>query len=91
MTVGDTLRLDKFLWFARLAKTRSVAQGLAESGHVRINGRAVDRAHCPVRPGNVVGLPLHGRVRILRVETLPARRISPADVPQVYTDLSPPG
>jgi ribosome-associated heat shock protein Hsp15 len=83
------LRLDKFLWFARLAKTRDVAQGLAEAGRVRIDGRVVDRAAAPVRVGNVIGLPLHGRVRIVRVERLPERRVSPPDVPAIYTDLSP--
>lgn len=84
-----SLRLDKFLWFARLAKTRSFAQAIAADGRVRIQGRVVDRAHALVRVGDVVGLPLHGRVRIVRVESLPGRRVSAAQVPGIYTDLSP--
>ncbi len=86
-----SLRLDKFLWFSRLAKTRAVAQDIAERGRVRIDGRPVDQAHAPVRIGSIVAFALHGRVRIVRVESLPPRRIGPPQVPQVYTDLSPKG
>jgi len=39
------VRIDKLLWFLRLAKTRGVAQAMAEEGHIRVNGRRVDRAH----------------------------------------------
>lgn len=85
-----TLRLDKFLWFARLAKTRSFAQDVAEAGHMRISGRVVDRAHTPVRVGDVLSFPLHGRVRVIRVEALPARRGALAEAKLCYTDISPP-
>jgi ribosome-associated heat shock protein Hsp15 len=86
---STTLRLDKFLWFARLAKTRSFAQEVAEAGHMRISGRIVDRAHAPVRVGDVLSFPLHGRVRVIRVEALPARRGPAADARLCYSDLSP--
>ena len=61
------MRLDKFLWFVRLAKTRTVAQEIAEAGHMRIDGRVIDRAHAAVRIGNVLSFPLHGRVRVIRI------------------------
>jgi len=86
---AETLRLDKFLWFARLAKTRSFAQEVAEAGHMRISGRVVDRAHAPVRVGDVLSFPLHGRVRVIRVEALPARRGPAAEARLCYSDLSP--
>jgi ribosome-associated heat shock protein Hsp15 len=86
---STTLRLDKFLWFARLAKTRSFAQEVAEAGHMRISGRIVDRAHAPVRVGDVLSFPLHGRVRVIRVEALPARRGPASDARLCYSDLSP--
>lgn len=89
MTEAETLRLDKFLWFARLAKTRAVAQDVAEGGHLRISGRVVDRAHAAVRIGDVLSFPLHGRVRVIRVEALPARRASPEQARLCYADLSP--
>ena len=83
------VRLDKFLWFARLVKTRSRAQELAAEGHLRIDGRRVDRAHVEVRPGHVLAFPLQGRVRVLRVEALPARRGPAPEAHACYTDLSP--
>ncbi|MDB5663002.1 MAG: RNA-binding protein [Sphingomonas bacterium] len=84
------LRLDKFLWYCRLAKTRSAAQQVAAAGHLRIDGRVVDRAHAGVRVGNVLSFPLHGQVRVIRIEALPVRRGPPAEARAVYTDLSPP-
>ncbi|HYZ47866.1 MAG TPA: RNA-binding S4 domain-containing protein [Sphingomonas sp.] len=85
-----SLRLDKFLWFARLAKTRDLAQSVAETGHMRISGRVVGRAHAPVRVGDVLSFPLNGRVRVIRIEALPARRGPAAEARLCYSDLSPP-
>ncbi|HEX9931276.1 MAG TPA: S4 domain-containing protein, partial [Allosphingosinicella sp.] len=73
-SVADSLRLDKFLWFARIVKTRALAQTLAEAGRLRIHGRVVDRAHAPVRVGDVLSFAVHGTVRVLKVESLPTRR-----------------
>jgi len=84
----DCLRLDKFLWFARIVKTRALAQAFAEDGRLRIHGRVVDRAHAPVRVGDVLSFALHGRVRVLRIEALPARRGPAAEARALYTDLS---
>jgi ribosome-associated heat shock protein Hsp15 len=84
-----TLRLDKFLWFVRLAKTRGFAQETVSAGHIRIDGRVVDRAHAAVRIGNVLSFPLHGRVRIIRIEALPGRRGPAGEARNCYTDLSP--
>lgn len=84
------MRLDKFLWFARLTKTRSRAQKVAESRHLRIDGRVAEHAHSSVRIGNVLSFPLHDRVRVIRVEALPARRGPPPEARACYTDLSPP-
>ena len=82
------MRLDRFLWFARLAKTRTIAQQLAEAGHLRIDGRVIDRAHCPVRIGNVLTFAAHGRVRAIRVLALPPRRGPAAEAQGCYADLA---
>ena len=84
---AETMRLDRFLWFVRLAKTRSFAQEVAEARHLRIDGRVIDRAHAPVRVGNVLTFPLHGRVRVIRVEALPARRGPAPEARGCYADL----
>ena len=86
--MADTLRLDKFLWFARIVKTRALAQALAEQGRIRIAGRIVDRAHAPVRVGDVLSFAQRGAVRVLRVEALPARRGPPAEARALYSEVA---
>jgi ribosome-associated heat shock protein Hsp15 len=86
--VAESLRLDKFLWFARIVKTRSLAQALAEGGRLRLGGRIVDRAHAAVRAGDVLSFAVRGRVRVLRVEALPTRRGPPAEARALYTELA---
>jgi len=86
--MADSLRLDKFLWFARIVKTRALAQGMAENGRIRIGGRVVDRAHAPVRVGDVLSFAQRGEVRVLRVEALPVRRGPPAEARTLYSELT---
>lgn len=83
------MRLDMFLWYARLAKTRGAAQAIAIKGTLRLDGRRIDRAHCPVRIGMVIAFPHNGRVQVLRVEALPHRRGPPAEALTLYTRLEP--
>ena len=87
--MADEQRLDRFLWYARLTTTRSAAQAVARDGHLRIDGRAIDRAHVLIRPGQVLSFPLHGRVRVLKILSLPKRRGPPAEARTLYEDLSP--
>lgn len=68
------MRIDKLLWFLRLAKTRPSAQTLAEEGHMRLNGRRIDRAHQKVGVGDVLTVPIAGGVRVIEVLSLPERR-----------------
>jgi len=84
------MRIDKFLFFVRLVKTRALAQKLIEAGHMRVDGRVIERAHSEVKAGSVLTFPLNGRVRILRVEELPNRRGPAPEAQACYTDLSPP-
>ena len=83
------MRLDKFLWFVRLTKTRNIAQDIAAGGHLRIDGRPTHRAHADVRVGQVLSFPLHGEVRVLRVEALPTRRGPAVEAQACYTNLVP--
>ena len=85
--MADALRLDKFLWFARIVKTRALAQQLAEEGRIRIAGRVADRAHAPVRVGDVLSFALRGAVRVIRIEALPPRRGPAAEARLAYTEL----
>lgn len=85
--MAETLRIDKFLWFARLAKTRPLAQAMAEDGRLRLSGRRIERAHCPVRIGDVLSFAQGGRVRVLRVLALPARRGPAAEARALYEEV----
>jgi len=89
--MADAMRLDRFLWFARIAKTRSAAQAIASDGHLRIDGRPVDRAHAAVRVGNILVFALHDRVRVLRVEALPPRRGPAPEAQACYQELTTQG
>jgi len=68
------LRIDRFLFFIRLVKSRTLAQGVVDQGHVRIDGKRVEKSSEEVRAGSIVALPLHDEVRVLRVLSLPTRR-----------------
>ena len=72
-------------------KTRALAQALAEEGRIRIGGRLIDRAHAPVRVGDVLSFAQRGEVRVLRIEALPQRRGPPAEARAVYTELTSDG
>jgi len=74
-------RIDKWLWHARMVRTRSAASALAVSGHVRLNGRRIDTASQLVRCGDVITLALDGGVRVLKVLGFAERRGS-ADLAQ---------
>jgi ribosome-associated heat shock protein Hsp15 len=85
----DRQRIDKWLWHARVVRTRSAAAALAASGHVRLNGQRIDAASRPVRAGDVVTVALDRTVRIMKVAGFAERR-GDADAARIlYEDLSP--
>ncbi len=86
---GETMRLDRYLWFTRLAKTRSAAQAMAAAGRMRIDGRVIDRAHAAVRIGNIVTFAKAGAVRVIRIEALPLRRGPAPEAQGCYRELQP--
>ena len=81
------MRIDRYLHCIRLVKSRSLAQGLIDTGHVRIDGKRVAKASEPVRVGSVIALPLRERVRVLRVLALPERRGPAAEARTCYEEL----
>lgn len=85
------MRIDKLLWYLRLAKTRSIAQAMAEEGHIRLNSRRVDRAHQKVVAGDVLTLPLAPGVRVIELLTLPHRRGPAPEAQSCYRVLDETG
>ena len=83
----DRQRLDKWLWFARFAKTRTLAAKLVTSGFVRVNGQRVDAAAKAVAVGDVVTLALARTTSVVRIEGLGERRGPAPEAQTLYTDL----
>ena len=81
------MRIDRFLHCIRLVKSRTLAQSVIESGFVRIDGKRVEKSSDEVRAGSIVALPLRGKVRVLRVLSLPQRRGPPAEARACYDEL----
>lgn len=84
---GETIRIDKLIWFLRFARNRSMARKLAIKGHIRLNGRRIDKAHCPVRAGDILTLPLRRDVQVIRISQLPRRRAGAAVAISCYEIL----
>jgi ribosome-associated heat shock protein Hsp15 len=83
-------RIDKWLWHARVVRTRSAAAALAVSGHVRVNSVRVEAASHAVKPGDVLTVALDRRVRLLKVVGFAERRGGADAMQALYEDLSPP-
>jgi ribosome-associated heat shock protein Hsp15 len=81
------VRIDRFLHCIRLVKSRTLAQSVIETGHVRIDGKRVEKSSEDVRAGSVIALPLRGRVRVLRVLSLPQRRGPPTEARACYEEV----
>jgi ribosome-associated heat shock protein Hsp15 len=85
----DRQRLDKWLWFARFAKTRTLAAKFVASGFVRVNGQRADSPAKAIAVGDVVTLALSQTAIVVRVESLGERRGPAAEARLLYMDMSP--
>lgn len=81
------MRIDRYLHCIRLVKSRSLAHGLIDTGHVRIDGKPVAKPSEAVRVGSIITFPLRAHVRVLRVLALPNRRGPAAEARACYEDL----
>jgi ribosome-associated heat shock protein Hsp15 len=87
---NERQRLDRWLWCARFFKSRSLAAAFCNAGRLRLSGRKVDRAHQPIRPGDVLTFPLGPHIRVVRVAKLAVRRGPATEARGLYEDLAPP-
>jgi ribosome-associated heat shock protein Hsp15 len=85
----DRQRIDKWLWHARVVRTRQAAAELAISGHVRVNAQRIDAASRPVKPGDVVTVALDRAVRVLKVVGFAERRGSADDARALCEEIPP--
>ena len=82
------MRIDRFLYFIRLVKSRALAQVVIEAGHVRVDGKRIEKPSEEVRVGSVIALPLHDKVRVLRVLGMPPRRGPAREARTCYEELT---
>lgn len=87
---SERQRIDKWLFFARVVKSRSLAARLTVAGRVRVNRVKVDQAAYQVKPGDVLTITLERRVVVYKV-VLPGARRGPAEEARtLYEDMTPP-
>ena len=81
-------RIDKWLVYARIVKTRSQAVDLVEGGRVRVNRERVQKASYPVDLNDVLTISVHGRIKVLQVIGTGLRRGSPDEARLLYVDMA---
>lgn len=86
----DRQRLDKWLWFARVVKTRTLAARLVTDGYVRLNGHRIETPAHPVGAGDVLTIALERQVRVLRVVAPGARREAYPEAKLLFDELTSP-
>ena len=88
MSASEEQRLDKWLWYARFVKSRSLATKLVEEGCIRVNRQRVVKAATCVKCGDVLTASLHGRVRVIEILAVGHRRGPPAEAKALYSELT---
>jgi ribosome-associated heat shock protein Hsp15 len=85
----DRQRIDKWLWHARVVRTRSAAATLVTSGLVRVNGQRVTASSHLVRVEDILTIALDRQIRVLKVIGFAERRGDAAAARAISTDLTP--
>ena len=88
MNASEEQRLDKWLWYARFVKSRSLAAKLIEEGFIRVNRQRVVKAATCVKCGDVLTASFHGKVRVIEILAAGHRRGPPAEAKALYSDLT---
>jgi ribosome-associated heat shock protein Hsp15 len=89
MTGESSLRLDKWLWYARFFKTRALATKAIAGGRFRLDGEVMSKPHRAAHPGQVLTFMTGDRVRVIRIVALGSRRGPATEAVTLYEDLSP--
>jgi len=85
---GPRQRIDKWLCFARMVKTRTLAAAIVSQGQVRLNKARVSKPSHEVEPGDILTLAFHGRVRVIKVLAIGARRGPASEAQTLYQDMA---
>ena len=85
-----TLRIDKWLWYARFFKSRNLASKLCTSTKLRLNCELICKGHASLKEGDVLTFPKEDDVRVIKVVSLATRRGPASEAATLYEDLEPP-
>lgn len=89
VAADQTQRLDKWLWYARVTKTRSLAAALVERGRIRVNRVRTQKPSHTIKPGDVITASVQRNVRVLKVLQAGTRRGPATEAQGLYEDLTP--
>jgi len=89
MTQG-TLRIDKWLWYARFFKSRTLTGKLCASNRLRLNDELIGKSHATLKVGDVLTFPKEREVRVIKIIALGRRRGPASEAAALYEDLEPP-
>lgn len=87
--VVESIRVDRWLWFARFFKTRGLATKLVQAGHVRVNSVKISKPSHGVGPGDTLTFLQENTVRVVRIIAAGARRGPASEAQALYEDLTP--
>ena len=84
----DSLRVDKYLWFARFFKTRSFATKHAKGGRIRCNGNKIKKSSDTIKVGDILTFAQGNQIRVIRVLDLGTRRGTANEAQSLYEDIT---
>ena len=84
-----TIRIDKWLWFARFFKTRGLATKLVAGGHVRVNSDKISKPAHAIGEGDTLTFPQGDKIRVVRLIATGKRRGPAPEAQALYDDLTP--
>lgn len=87
---ADRLRVDKWLWYARFYKSRSLATRMVSTGRLRVNKKIVAKPHYQVKAGDVLTFARGPHIRVIEILGIGTRRGPASEAATLYADLSPP-
>jgi ribosome-associated heat shock protein Hsp15 len=86
----NTIRIDKWLWYARFFKSRTLASKLCASGKLRLNCELICKGHATLKEGDVLTFPKEDDVRVIKIISIASRRGPASEAETLYDDLEPP-
>ncbi|MCE7999294.1 MAG: RNA-binding S4 domain-containing protein [Rhodobiaceae bacterium] len=87
---AKTQRLDRWLWFARFFKSRTLAASIVSAGKVRVNAERVGKPSHSVKTGDILTFPAAKQVRVIKIVELGTRRGPAPEAQALYEDQAPP-